>query len=297
MVEKLKVLEFMVLKPGGIPIFHYSPIGTCTLDELLSGFLSAITSFATEFGEKSIQSLSFEGSELLYEQTSEEAMFIFLVETGASQKLLRAILRELGKRFLIKFKVELDMEIPIKEVFLGFEKDVIEVFSHYEGILHITSSLSSFVVPCLRTTAFDKAVKEEQILDAFHRDFGNTGTRILEAIDCKTSIYKMSGDLSIEEAEISEVIEYLSISGVLGISKICPQLNESDSRFDAYLDLIGLPRKDYQLLQRVSPLCNGERSLSELGDRLGVTAESLFEVFTKLGDFVQWNHVEVTGLP
>ena len=91
MVEKLGVHEFMVLTAGGTPIFHFSRTETRKLDELLSGFLSAITSFATEFGEKSIQRLSFEGSELLYEQFGTDYLFIFLVESGSSEKVLRVV--------------------------------------------------------------------------------------------------------------------------------------------------------------------------------------------------------------
>ncbi len=80
----------MVLTVGGTPIFHYSTTDTPKLDHLLSGFISAITSFATEFGERSIQSLSFEGSQLLYEQHENNYLFVFLVETGSSEKVLRA---------------------------------------------------------------------------------------------------------------------------------------------------------------------------------------------------------------
>ncbi|MHA2359865.1 MAG: hypothetical protein ACXAB5_06305, partial [Candidatus Thorarchaeota archaeon] len=117
MVGKLGVHEFMVLTAGGSPIFHYSITEERKLDELLSGFLSAITSFASEFGEKSIQSLSFEGSELLYEQFGSEYLFIFLVESGSSEKVLRAVLRELSKRFLSRYKIELRMDIPVLDVF------------------------------------------------------------------------------------------------------------------------------------------------------------------------------------
>ncbi|MHA1959926.1 MAG: hypothetical protein ACW99U_06825, partial [Candidatus Thorarchaeota archaeon] len=75
MAGRLRVQEFMVITDGGVPVFHYSPSDTRKLDELLSGFLTAITSFASEFGEKSVQSLSFEGSEILYEQASGKAIF------------------------------------------------------------------------------------------------------------------------------------------------------------------------------------------------------------------------------
>ena len=296
MVEKLGVHEFMVLTGGGTPIFHFSRTETRKLDELLSGFLSAITSFATEFGEKSIQRLSFEGSELLYEQFGTDYLFIFLVESGSSEKVLRVVLRELSKRFLTRYQTELKMDIPVLDVFMDFEKDVRSVFSYYEGILVIMSSLSAFVIPEVKKHNLDIAIRTGGFLDEFHRDLGNSGNRVLSAIDGQTSIYDISRNLGLGELEISEVIEYLAIRGLLKIVKICPLIQEKDARFDAYLDLIGLPSKDYQLLDRAKSLCNGERSLMEVSERLGVVPEQLYEVLEKLGDEVDWKYIQVSGL-
>ncbi len=296
MVEKLGVHEFMVLTAGGAPIFHFSRTETRKLDELLSGFLSAITSFATEFGEKSIQSLSFEGSELLYEPYGTEYLFIFLVETGSSEKVLRVVLRELSKRFTTRYKSEMKMDIPVLDVFMDFESDVRGVFSYYEGILIIMSSLSAFVIPQVKQENLDIAIRSGGFLDEFHRDLGNSGNRVLTAIDGTTSIYDMSRNLGLSENEISEVIEYLAVRGLLRVSKICPLIQEKDARFDAYLDLIGLPNKDYQLLERAKSLCNGDRSIVDISERLGVVPEQLYEVLEKLGDEVDWKLNEVSGL-
>ena len=125
---------------------------------------------------------------------------------------------------------------------------------------------------------------------------GGSGNRILSAIDGKTSMYDMSRDLGVADEEISKVVEYLAIRGLLKISKLCPVIKENDARFDAYLDLIGLPNKDYQLLDRAKSLCNGTRPLVEVSERLGVVPERLYEVLEKLGDEVNWNFIEVTGL-
>jgi len=296
LVDKLGVQEFMVLTSGGTPIFHFSNVDKRKLDELLSGFLSAITSFATEFGEKSIQSLSFEGSELLYEQFGTDYLFIFLVEMGSSEKVLRVVLRELSKRFLSRYQTELKMDIPVLDVFMDFESDVKGVFSYYEGILVIMSSLSAFVIPETKQDNLDVAISRGGFLDEFHRDLGNSGTRVLSAIDGKTSIYDMGRNLGLSESEISQIVEYLAIRGLLRVSKLCPLIQEKDARFDAYLDLIGLPNKDYQLLDRAKSLCNGNRSLVEISERLGVVPEQLYEVLEKLGDEVEWNLVEVSGL-
>jgi hypothetical protein len=287
----------MVLTAGGVPIFHYSPDDSRKLDELLSGFLTAITSFASEFGEKSVQSLSFEGSELLYEQTEAEILCIVLADTNAPKKILRAVLRDLSRKFINQYSTDMDFDLAIEGAFKDFKVNVERALSYYDGVLMITSSLSSFVVPTLKKDAYELAADSQGLLDQFHRDFGSSGNRILEAVNGDDSIYDISQSLGIEEQQVQEVIEYLAIWGVLQISKIAPELKAEDTRFDAFLDLVGLPQRDYQLLKRAKPLCNGIKPLAEISSKLGVTSERLYEVLSKLGDEVEWKRLQVTDLP
>jgi len=283
----------MVLTPGGIPIFHYSPDGSRKLDELLSGFLTAITSFASEFGERSVQSLAFEGSEVMYEQTESDIICIFLADASAPKKVLRAVLRDLSRRFMNRYSVEVEMDVPLESVFADFRGDVELSLKYYEGVLKTTSSLSSFVVPSMKGAAYDLASDSQGLLDQYHRDFGGIGNKILETIDGESTIYDIGEKLGIEENAVQEAVEYLAIWGVLRISKMCPLIKGADARFDAYLGLIGLPEKEYQLLKRAMPLCNGSRALGEISEKLGVTSERLHEVLSKLGEQVEWKLVDV----
>lgn len=296
MVSKLGVNEFMVLTSGGTPIFHHSTSDVRKLDDLLSGFISAITSFATEIGERSIQSLSFEGSQLLYEQDENGYLFIFLVEAGSSEKVLRAVLRELRREFTVRYKTEMKMEIPILDVFMDFENEVKDVLLHYEGVLAALAGFSAFTVPEIRKASWDMAVESASFLDEFHRDFGTSGNRILSIIDGYKTLHDISRSLGIMPSEVLDVVEYLAIRGLLRVSKLCPLLRSNDSRFEAYLDIIGLPSKDYQLLERAKNFCNGNRTLTEISERLGVNPEQLYDVLEKMGDQVEWNLVEVTAL-
>jgi aminopeptidase-like protein len=158
------------------------------------------------------------------------------------------------------------------------------------------SSLSAFIIPQVKKENLDMAIRSGGFLDEFHRDLGNSGNRVLSAIDGNTSLYDISRSLGLSETGISEVVEYLAIRGLLRVSKLCPLIQEKDARFDAYLDLIGLPSKDYQLLERAKTLCNGDRSLMDISERLGVVPEQLYEVLQKLGDEVEWKLIEVSGL-
>lgn len=296
MKGRLRIQELMVIKPGGVPVFHYSVNGTRKLDELLSGFLSAITSFASEFGERSVQSLSFEGSEVMYEQGEDGLLFVVLVDTGAPKKVLRMVLRDLSRKFQIKYAKELRKDVPIEEHYIGFSSEVDRALDYYENILKITASLSPYVVPNVKRKALDIAIKSNSLLDDFHRDFGGAGTRILDAIDGITPVVALSSALGLELAETYEIVEYLLIWGVVTISRLCPKLQQNDTRFDAFLDIIGLPKKEYQLLNRAKSLCNGSRSIVEISEKLNVTYETLYEMLLKLGDQVEWVHIPVAGL-
>lgn len=291
--SRLKVQEFMVLTEGGVPIFDYSPTSTKKLDTLLSGFLTAITSFASEFGERSVQSLTFEGSEILYGQADTDDIFILLVETGGPTAVLRAVLRDLSRKFIAAYGKELKRGVTIVEAYSGFSTEVQRAFSFYEGVLVVTSNLTSYVVPTINKTALEKASSSEGLIDEFHRDLGGLGNRILEAIDGRSTIAMLSNSLGLEIKEIAEVIEYLAIWGVVKVSKLCPSIRASGSRFDAFIEMVGLPEKDHQLLSRATPLCNGARSIEEVSERLGVTADRLHEVLMKMGNEIEWTLDEI----
>ena len=294
-MSRLRVKEVMVLTAGGVPIFHYSPTGSRRLDELLSGFLTAITGFAVEFGERSVESLSFEGSDLIYDQSDPDLLFIFLAESGANKRVLRRVISELRQRFVNRYKGKVNLDVPIEEHFLDFKGEVIRAFNFYEGVLVSTSKLSAFVVPELYTVAFQYA-KEKHFLDDYHREFGSPGEKILDAIDGKLSVYDMGVNLNLEEDIVIEVIEYLAVWGLVRISTMCPLIQQNDTRFDAYLDIIGLPSSDYQLLSRAKILCDGSNYIVDISERLGETPKQLYDMLRKLGDQVQWNLIEVTGL-
>jgi hypothetical protein len=278
----------MVIAPGGAPIFHYSNRDTKRLDELLSGFLSAITSFANEFGEQSVQSLSFEGSELLYEHGDNSVIFVLLIDADASETVLRAVLKELSKRFQEKFSSEIEMEIPITDTYAGFDTEVRAVVEKYRSVLKTASQLNGFVVPKLKTEN-DEFSLDSEILDKLHRDYGNHGVQVLESIDGNACIHEIREQTGLEEGDVLEIIEYLIIAGVVEVRILYPSILKADSRFDTYLDLIGLPQKDYQVLQRAKSLCDGEHPLTGIANKINVTPDRLFEVLSKMGDTeVEW---------
>lgn len=278
----------MVLKTSGLPVFHYSPIGTRQVDDLLSGFLTAITSFASEFGERTVRSLSFEGSELLYEPAGDDLLFIFLVDAGAPSKVLRAILRDLSNRFLLRYTAEISKSIVEEKDFDAFKQQARKSFDYYEGIVTVISNLSSYVVPKLNGELYQQVSTVHGFLDELHRDFGRASNQVLRRIDGTIPIAEISVKTGLDHETIIEIIEYLAIWGVVEIFKMCPLIKSSDERFDAYLDIIGLPRREFGILNDAKPYCDGRTPLPVISNRTETSIEELYGVLKKMGNQVQW---------
>jgi len=104
----------------------------------------------------------------LYEQFNPDFLFIFLVDNHASKKVLRAVLRELSRKFMATYETELRMEIPILDVFEDFRNEVGGVFQYYEGVLIIISNLSAYVIPTVRKEVLDLAIRTGGFLDERH---------------------------------------------------------------------------------------------------------------------------------
>ncbi len=292
---RLKVREFMVIASGGIPVFHYSFSGARRLNDLLSGFLSAITSFASEFGERSVQSLSFQGSEILYEQAEKDTIFIMLVDMGAPIHILRAVLRDLSKKFLTKYESVLGSSLLVRDLFDDFEAEVHRAINYYEALLLVTSKLGPFVVPAINKESLDLFLQSTDLLNEFHRTFPG-GRRVIDTIDGRLTIREIGEKAGLELDHLLSIIEFLAIWGVVRVYRLCPSVRKDDSRFDTFLDIIGLPEKDYRLLRRARMLCNGSRPLEEISRRLDVLPERLYSVLVKLGDQVKWELLEISGV-
>jgi len=285
----------MVIASGGVPIFHYSFTGARRLNELLSGFLSAITSFASEFGERSVQSLSFKGSEILYEQVGRNILFVLLVDSGAPVHILRAILRDLSRKFILHYEDVLSAPVLIEEAFADFESEIHRAINYYEALLIVTSSLGPFVVPATNPEALELFRQSPDLVDEFHRTFPGGG-RIIDAMDGRRTLREIAEHVGVDIDTVIRVVEFLSIWGIVNVYRLCPLVQKEDARFDAFLDLIGLPEKDYRLLKRARLFCNGSRSLEAVSDRLQVPVEQLYEVLKKLGDQVEWRKAEIGGM-
>ncbi|TFG11531.1 hypothetical protein EU537_12090 [Candidatus Thorarchaeota archaeon] len=140
------VKEIVILKEGGIPLYHYSVTGEQKLDELVSGFLSALGSMAEKISSQQIRVMSFEKNKFVWERRG-DVFFIALVYREDSAEIYAAILNELSEQFVGKFYEKLRRSIVSRRDFLHFTEIVESTLQKFNGIPGLARRYKTALLP------------------------------------------------------------------------------------------------------------------------------------------------------
>jgi hypothetical protein len=140
------VKEIIILREGGIPLFHYSVGGERKLDELVAAFLSALNSFVEQVSDKTIKVMSFAANKFVWEKKG-DIFFIALVSREDSGEIYRAILQTLADQFVSKYYSRLRKETGSQRDFLAFTDTVELVLQKFDGIPGIARRYKTGLLP------------------------------------------------------------------------------------------------------------------------------------------------------
>ncbi|MFW9832815.1 MAG: hypothetical protein ACFFEK_02375 [Candidatus Thorarchaeota archaeon] len=414
------VKEIIVLREGGILLFHYSVSGTRKLDELAAAFLSAVGSFAKEVSHDRITVMSFAQNKLVWERKG-DLYFIALVSEDDSGEIHRVILQDLAEQFVSTFYEELRRELPNSKKFRPFA-DVVEITlqkfngipglaRRYKTILlpaqelnklkrvlsevevnrdilrggmitfegHVAVSnlrayeleaaldfvpsvvekveikehsslekgnafllikipkkgVTAFVVKLgleektyldlvnpftslLQLTSFENARKFEpdkvegpisfydfdvveaavpiedirretkMSLSSFSESIQSGALRMVNAISETSTVSEVVEISGLIKEQADEIIAQLIAKGVVKISKLFPVMEDRDERFVAYLEVIGIKKRDFDIVNSIWKYCNGSLSIREISDKSEIPAQRILDVLRTLGSHVKW---------
>jgi hypothetical protein len=414
------VKEIIVLREGGILLFHYSVSGTRKLDELAAAFLSAVDSFAKEVSQDRITVMSFAQNKLVWEKKG-DLYFIALVSEEDSGEIHRVILQDLAEHFVSAFYSELRRELPNSKKFRPFADIVETTLQKFDGIPGLARRYKTILLPAQELNALKRVLSEVEVnrdilrggmithdgyvavsnlrayeleaaLDflplvakkveikehsslekgnafllikipkkgivAFVVKLGMAEKTYLDLLNPFTSLLhltsfesarkfepdKLEGPISFydfdvveaavpiedirretkmslssfsesiqsgalrmvnainETSTVSEVVEVsglireqadevlaqLIAKGVVKISKLFPVMEDRDERFVAYLEVIGIKKRDFDIVDSIWKYCNGSLSLREISDRTEIPAQRILHVLRALGNYVKW---------
>jgi hypothetical protein len=419
------VKEIIILREGGIPLFHYSVSGERKLDELVAAFLSALNSFVEQVSDQQIKVMSFATNKFVWEKKG-DIFFIALVSKEDSGEIYRAILQTLADQFVSKYYSRLRNETGSQRDFLAFTDTVELVLQKFDGIPGIARRYKTGLLPLetlrslkvslaeveshgevMRGAAltFDgfiiasnlRAYEIEALLDHLpnsedeHQEprmvvhtalepktsfyvhpIANRGvaafvvksgkekstyqeivgpflttlrtadlsdmkklyptqeeehtgfyehdvlipivplTRILDnskdvfagmsgkaqatvigilrVIDESMTIEEIQERINCSREELTESVATLITRGFVQVAQLFPIMAERDARFAAYLEVIGMPKKAYDIVNSVWKYCTGGYSIREIAEKSDIKATRIMEVLRKLGSHVTWQH-------
>ncbi|MCK5237917.1 MAG: hypothetical protein KAR33_00125 [Candidatus Thorarchaeota archaeon] len=419
------VKEILILRVGGIPLFHYSVSDEKKLDELVAGFLSALGAFAEEVGEQQIKVMSFAQNKFVWERKG-DLYFIALVAMDDSEEIYRAILQNLSDQFVSKYYSELRKDIVAHKEFYEFTETLEVTLQKFDGIpgiarryktgllplaslrslkLSLTEiesapqilrgalvtldgfivvsnlrtyeleaaldrigrldpsidldnsrfakhsslepktsfflypakniGIASFIVldgvepkiledaidpfiRAIKATSFEEMKKvypltpEKQmgfydydviiptpslneVMDDFSRVSAGLPSSALanilafvRAADGNRTILEIQEAANLSEVAVTEAIANLVMWGAVQVAQLFPVIGERDDRFAAYLEVIGIPKKEFDILDIIWKYCTGGLSIREISEKSNIQPSRIVEILRKLGNYVTW---------
>ncbi|RLI58166.1 MAG: hypothetical protein DRP09_00040 [Candidatus Thorarchaeota archaeon] len=143
-------------------------------------------------------------------------------------------------------------------------------------------------------TDLESIIQEAQILFASETDTFRTGLlRMINRLGKETTVAELheAGGLPREQGD--EILAQLIARGLVRVTKIFPIIGERDERFIAYLEVIGIKKRDFAVVESIWKHCNGAYSLREISERTNVPASRILEVLRALGNYVTWSKERV----
>lgn len=211
------------------------------------------------------------------------------LEKGTSFLMIR-----MPKKGIVAFVVKLGMS----------EKTYLDLVNPFMSLLQLTSFENARrfepdkvegPISFYDFDAVELAVEEEDVrretkmsLSSFSESIQAGALRLVNAIDKTTTVIEAVEASGLIREQADEVLAQLIAKGVVHISKLFPVMEDRDERFVAYLEVIGIKKRDFDVVESIWKFCNGSLSIREISERSEIPAQRIIEVLRTLGNYVQW---------
>ncbi|MFW9813665.1 MAG: hypothetical protein ACFFF9_14490 [Candidatus Thorarchaeota archaeon] len=134
----------------------------------------------------------------------------------------------------------------------------------------------------------DSRRETKMALSSFSESIQSGALRMVNAATNVTTVAEMHDISGLIRDQTDEVLAQLIAKGIVRIAKLYPIMEDRDERFVAYLEVIGIKKKDFDVVDSIWKYCNGSLSIREIEERSGIPATRILEVLRTLGNHVKW---------
>ena len=232
-----------------------------------------------------------------------EAVLDFLPATKEKVEMREHSSIEKGTAFLLK-------QIPMKGVCafvvrLGMaEKTYLDLVKPFTSLLQLTSfenarkfepekvegPISFYDFDAVEAAVADEDVRREtkMSLSSFSESIQAGAIRLVNSINTTSTVAEVVEASGLIREQADEVLAQLIAKGIVRISKLFPVMEDRDERFVAYLEVIGIKKRDFDIVDSIWKYCNGSLSLREISERSDIPAQRILGVLRSLGNHVKW---------
>ncbi len=204
------------------------------------------------------------------------------------------LLMQIPKKGVCAFVVKLGMS----------EKTYLDLVKPFTSLLQLTSfenarkfepdkiegPISFYDFDAVEAAVSDEDIRREtkMSLSSFSESIQAGALRLVNSIDSTSTVSEVVEASGLIHEQADEVLAQLIAKGVVRISKLYPVMEDRDERFVAYLEVIGLKKSDFNIVDSIWKYCNGSLSLREISERTNIPAQRIMEVLRALGNHVKW---------
>jgi hypothetical protein len=99
--------------------------------------------------------------------------------------------------------------------------------------------------------------------------------------------------MDLPKEQLDELLAKLIAKNTIRIVKTFPILEQHDERFSAFLEVIGIKKKDFDVVNTITKFCDGSLSIQEISERTNIPASRIMEVLRILSSNVTWSNNRV----
>ncbi|MFW9787459.1 MAG: hypothetical protein ACFFE2_01075 [Candidatus Thorarchaeota archaeon] len=215
-------------------------------------------------------------------------------EHSSLEKGTAFLLVQIPKKGLCAFVVKLGMS----------EKTYLDLINPFTSLLQLTSfenarkfepdkvegpiSFYDFDAVSIAIPEEDLRRETKMSLSSFSDSIQAGAVRLVNSITETSTVADVVEASGLIREQADEVLAQLIAKGVLRISKLFPVMEDRDERFVAYLEVIGIKKRDFDIVDSIWKYCNGSLSLREISERSDIPAQRILDVLRALGNHVQW---------
>ncbi|MEM4735684.1 MAG: hypothetical protein QXS20_08215 [Candidatus Thorarchaeota archaeon] len=142
------------------------------------------------------------------------------------------------------------------------------------------------VIPLLPTSVAADPSREP--LASMPRTVAARALALLRAVDGRLTLAELSESTDLDIDELTETLAILISRRVVRMAPLYPVLRSDDSRFMTYLEVVGMPKRDYEVIKNVFDSCDGTHSLRDIAEKTGVPTSRVLEALRGMGTHVEW---------